>query len=80
MNPNNSFDQPAMYRFEVLGKLTEEWRAYFEELEIAVMEDGNGLTTTVIQGELADQSAVQGILKKVYILGLPLLKVEKMLE
>lgn len=53
----------------VRGQLDETWTAWFDGL--VVSDAGNG--ETVLAGELADQTALHGVLIKIRDLGLPLL-------
>ncbi len=65
-----------LYRFRVQGKLSPQWRDWFEGLEIAPQPDG----TTLLTGRLPDQAALHGILQKIRDVGLVLLLVEQFEE
>lgn len=67
--PNSS--QPVMYQIRVIGHLDSQWGDWFEGLTITLEENGDMLLT----GPVVDQSALQGLLKKVRDLGLPLVSV-----
>ena len=58
-------------KIHIRGRLDEDWAAWFEGLEVLTREDG----TTLLQGEVADQSALYGLLAKLRDLGLELLSV-----
>lgn len=51
------------------------WGDWFSGLTITHHDDEGSVTTT-LQGVLADQAAVQGLLQKLYSLGFPLLQVQ----
>jgi hypothetical protein len=58
----------------IRGKIDEDWATWFEGLDLKPLEDG----TTLMQGEITDQSALYGLLAKLRDLGLELLAVEQM--
>lgn len=62
---------PATYQITITGHLGRQWTEWFEGMTIAPQEDGN----TRLTGEVADQAALHGLLKRVRDLGLPLLSV-----
>ena len=66
-------DRPEAGRYEIrlAGHLDAHWAAWFDGL--AVTHEGDG--TTVISGQIADQSALHGVLQRVRDLGLPLVSV-----
>lgn len=66
----------AAYRITVQGWLDERWSDWLEGLRIT-SRDGAGATAyTVLEGELADQSALVGVLGVLQGLGLPVISVE----
>jgi hypothetical protein len=56
---------------KIRGYLNASWADWFEGLTFTHESDG----TTTLTGEIIDQAALHGILKKVRDLGLPLLSV-----
>ena len=64
-------DTAARYQIRVKGQLGPGWASWFEGM--AVTPDASG--DTLLTGEVADQAALYGLLKKVRDLGLPLLAV-----
>lgn len=60
-------------KIHIRGQIDQEWEIWFEGLEVIPGEGG----TTILQGPVADQSAVYGILAKLRDLGLELLYVEQ---
>jgi uncharacterized membrane protein len=65
-----------LYKFQVQGELSPRWTGWFEGMQIIPQPDG----TTLLIGEVADQAALHGILKKIRDIGLELLLVERIEE
>ena len=55
----------------VKGQIAAHWSDWFEDLEITHTDQDE----TILTGEVADQSALYGLLAKLRDLGLPLLSV-----
>jgi hypothetical protein len=64
---------PTCYEFRVEGHLPPQWAEWFEGLTITLEEDGD----TLITGQVIDQAALHGLLKKVRDLGLSLVSVNR---
>ncbi len=86
MNPNRTIvdqnpqrialDEAAVYMVQVQGVISEHWLGYFDDMKVSVEgEDGWAITTLV--GRIVDQAALQGMLQKMYTLGLVLIRVER---
>jgi hypothetical protein len=73
---SKSFDQPAVYRIRVQGRLDENWFEFFEPLTIR-NEICDRLVYTVLEGVIEDQAALQGVLHNLYQLGFPLISINK---
>ena len=67
----NQIDCPAVYEIRIGGSLGPQWMDWFDGLEINAEAGGD----TLISGEVADQAALFGLLKKVRDLGIPLVSV-----
>jgi hypothetical protein len=63
--------QPGCCEIRLKGHLDARWAAWFDGLSFSHESDG----TTIIQGPVADQAALHGLLRKVRDLGLPLVSV-----
>ena len=61
------------YRIRIQGHLEQRWASWFDGLELSHDEDG----TTLLQGQVADQAALHGLLTKVRDMGLPLVSVTR---
>ena len=66
-----SAQEPDRYEIRVKGHLADRWAAWFDGITLTRRPDG----TTVLDGPVADQSALHGLLRKVSDLGLPLVSV-----
>jgi len=67
----SSAQEPDRYEIRVKGHLADRWAAWFDDMTLTRQADG----TTVLDGPVADQSALHGLLRKVSDLGLPLVSV-----
>ena len=64
-------NKPGRYEIRVKGHLDSRWTDWFEGLTITLEDNGN----TLLSGQVVDQSALHGLLRKVRDLGMPLLSV-----
>ena len=68
-------DKPSpnlpFYEIRLNGHLGAQWMAWVDGLTITLEENGD----TLLSGSVEDQAALQGLLKKVRDLGLPLVSV-----
>ena len=69
-----TLDRPATYQIKVPGELDESWADWVGTMRITVESDGDGLPETTLSGSL-DQAGLQGLLRRLYSLGLPLISV-----
>jgi hypothetical protein len=69
-------DQPAIYEIRVQGALSSRWQNYFENMQISI-EGEDGWATTTLCGPVVDQSALQGLVQKLFTLGLVLIYLER---
>ena len=69
-----SLDRPATYMIKVPGELDESWSDWAGGMTITVESEGDGPPVTTLTGTL-DQAALQGLLRRLYSLGLPLISV-----
>ncbi len=66
--------QPATYQIKVPGVLDEKWSDWNGGMMLTVESDEIGLAVTTLTGSF-DQAALQGLLRRLYALGLPLISV-----
>jgi len=70
-----TLDQPATYQIKVPGHLDESWSDWAGGMTMTVENGDDGPPTTTLTGTVADQAALQGLLRRLYSLGLPLISV-----
>lgn len=66
--------EPVTYQIKVPGILDERWLDLNGGITITVERDEAGRTVTLLIGVI-DQAALQGLLRHLYSLGLPLISV-----
>ena len=72
--PTGAAPDAGTYEIRLAGHLDTRWAAWFDGLTVATGADG----TTVLRGELPDQSALHGVLQRARDLGLPLLSLRRL--
>jgi hypothetical protein len=68
-----SLHQPATYQITVPGELDQSWSDWAGGMSLTVENEGDSPPVTILTGTLADQAALQGLLRRLYALGLPLI-------
>lgn len=71
-----NLDGPGTYRIRVPGRLDEHLSDWAEGMTVTVEQQSEGPPTTTLTGLLVDQAALQGLLRRLYALGLPLIEVK----
>ena len=66
-----TLDYPATYQIKVPGHLDESWSEWVEGMTVTI-ECEAGPPITILIGSF-DQAALQGLLRRLYSLGLPLI-------
>ena len=69
-----TLDRPASYQIKVPGVLDECWSDWAGGMTITIESEGEGPPVTTLRGDV-DQAALQGLLRRLYSLGLPLISV-----
>lgn len=69
-----TLDRPAFYQIKVPGQLDQSWSEWGWEMTITVEGEDVGHPVTILTGTF-DQAALQGLLRRLYALGLPLISV-----
>ena len=69
-----TLDRPATYQIKVPGHLDESWTEWDGRMTVAVVIESDGRPVTTLTGTV-DQAALQGLLRRLYSLGLPLISV-----
>ena len=71
-----TLDSPAIYQIQVQGYLEEHWSDWFDGMEILAKISEENTRVTKLTGNIIDQAALHGLLRKLYDLGLPLLSIK----
>jgi hypothetical protein len=69
-----TLDRPVTYQIKVPGHIGESWSDWAGGMTITVESEGDGPPVTTLTGTV-DQAALQGLLRRLYSLGLPLISV-----
>jgi hypothetical protein len=69
-----TLDRPETYQIKVPDELDERWSDWGEGMTVTIENEGNGHAVTTLTGTV-DQAALQGLLRRLYSLGLPLISV-----
>ncbi|MFN2222015.1 MAG: hypothetical protein PVH65_02185 [Chloroflexota bacterium] len=69
-----TLDRPVTYQIKVPSCLDDSWSDWDGKLAIAIESPPDGPPVTTLTGVL-DQAALQGLLRRLYALGLPLISV-----
>ena len=69
-----TLDRPATYQIKVPGHLDESWTEWDGRMTLSVESESDGQPVTTLTGTV-DQAALQGLLRRLYSLGLPLISV-----
>jgi hypothetical protein len=70
-----TLSQPATYQIRVPGELDPSWSDWAGGMTVTIDRKSDGPPVTILTGGVADQAALQGLLRRLYALGLPLLSV-----
>lgn len=73
LDPKTDPDQPLIYQIRLQGHLGRRWTHWFGDVTITHEDNGE----TLLTGQMADQAALHGLLRKVRDLGLPLISVTR---
>jgi hypothetical protein len=66
--------EAGRYAIRLAGHLHPRWTARFDGMSLTDLEDG----TTVLEGDIADQAALHGLLRTLRDLGLPLVSLTRL--
>lgn len=69
-----TLDRPVSYKIKVPGHLDEGWTDWYGEMTVDIAFEKDGLPVTILTGTF-DQAGLQGLLRRLYSLGLPLISV-----
>lgn len=69
-----TLDRPVTYQIRVPGCLDDSWSDWDGSMTLTV-ENGDGDLPITVLTAVLDQAALQGLLRRLYSLGLPLISV-----
>ena len=69
-----SLDQPSTYQIKVSGRVDAHWFEWDIDVMVCVEKDNEGLPVSTMTVFL-DQATLQGLLRRIYSYGLPLISV-----
>ncbi|MFC1936035.1 hypothetical protein ACFLYP_00050 [Chloroflexota bacterium] len=69
-----TLDRPTTYQIKVPGHLEKSWADWTGKMTIKVDSEGDDPPITTLTGTF-DQAALQGFLRRLYSLGLPIISV-----
>ena len=69
-----TLDQPVSYEIRVPGHLDAGWTAWEGRMKVTHAAGDDDSPVTILCGTV-DQAALQGLLRRIYALGLPLISV-----
>ena len=72
------FSKPAIYQIEVEGEISADWSERIRGMKIVLMNRKNKKPISILTGEVADQSALAGILKTLFEFHLPVISVRNL--
>lgn len=74
--PNTKSNTTACYRITVSGVVDASWSDWLDGLEIRHGQSPEGAPLTILEGQLTDQSALRGLLNRLWDLNLSVLAVQ----
>ena len=69
-----TLDQPALYQIKVPGELDASWSDWVGDMTITLGCEENTLPVSILTGTI-DQASLQGLLRRLYSQGIPLISV-----
>ena len=67
-----------VYQIKVQGELDQSWSDWFSGVKVVTESRGGGAPITILTGVMADQSALRGIISKIWDLNLTLVSVARL--
>ena len=71
-------EEACGYQISVEGRLDESWSEWFNGLTMTSELERGGKPVTILTGPIADQSALRGILNRIWDLNLIVVSVERL--
>ena len=74
-NRKLTLDRPEKYQIKVPGLPDKSWSEWTNAMTISVEDEDTDQPITILTGTI-DQAGLQGLLRRLYSLGLPLISVD----
>jgi len=71
-------EEACGYQISVEGRLDESWSEWFNGLTMTSELERGGQPVTILTGPIADQSALRGVLNRIWDLNLIVISVERL--
>jgi hypothetical protein len=76
-NQQSRYRQPATYQIKLQGELDESWADWLHGFVIKTGRDADGVPISYLTGTIADQSALRGILTRIWDMNLTLISISR---
>ena len=70
--------EPVVYRIRLQGRLDRDWSDWFEGMTVTVEQSGDGSPVTCLSGAVKDQSALRGLLTRIWDMNLTLISLTRL--
>lgn len=70
-HPSSDPNRPQRYQIRIKGHLEAKWSHWFDGFTVELVDSGE----TLLTGDVVDQAALHGLLKRIRDLGLPLISI-----
>jgi hypothetical protein len=69
--------ESTVYRIKIKEELDKNWKDWFSNLDMTIEKNSEGNPVTILSGAIRDQSALNGLLNKIWGLNLTVLSVKQ---
>ncbi|MEW5869617.1 MAG: hypothetical protein AB1894_10105 [Chloroflexota bacterium] len=76
--PAEACSAECLYEIVVEGELDQSWSGWLNGMRVQVQKNASGASFTRLEGIVADQSSLRGILTRIWDLNLELVSVNRM--
>ena len=76
IEPEFSFQKPAMYKIQVQGVLKESWSERLQGMQINVERNRDEKPESILVGQINDQAALSGVLNTLYEFHMTIISVQ----
>ena len=75
IDPEFSFQKPAMYKIKVQGEIKGSWSEKLQGLQINIERSPGEKPVSILIGQINDQSALSGLLNALYDFNMTIISV-----